>query len=65
MDPIDLLLKEWNEHKSNAVTRKDFEALQKEWDNLQRFDTIYLAVETDSAGMVAIHEIAERLGRHR
>lgn len=39
--------------------------IEEEWDNLQRFDTIYLAVETDSAGMVAIHEIAERLGRHR
>jgi len=39
--------------------------IEVEWDNLARFDTIYLAVETDSAGMSAIQDIAERLGRHR
>jgi twinkle protein len=41
------------------------EWIENEWDDLVRFDTIFLAIESDGAGMVAMHELAERLGRER
>lgn len=41
------------------------EWIESEWDELTRFDTIYLAIESDGAGMKAIHELSERLGRER
>jgi twinkle protein len=44
---------------------KMHEWIETEWDDLMRFDTIYLAIESDGAGMTAIHELVERLGRER
>ena len=44
---------------------RQHEWIETEWDDLARFDTIYLAIESDGAGMVATHELAERLGRER
>lgn len=41
------------------------EWIEHEWDELARFDTIYLAIESDGAGMKAVHELTERLGRER
>lgn len=39
--------------------------LDYEMGNLDRFDTIYLAMDNDGAGMEAIDEIIGRLGKHR
>ena len=39
--------------------------IENEFDNLSRFETIYLALDTDVAGQEAVAEIAKRLGRHR
>lgn len=39
--------------------------IDTEWENLERFDTIYLAMDSDAAGDAATHELVERLGRHR
>lgn len=36
-----------------------------EWDNLQRFDTIYLSFDDDKPGQDAVAKVASRLGRHR
>ncbi len=36
-----------------------------EWDNLQRFDTIYLNFDNDKAGQEAVAKVAERLGKSR
>ena len=36
-----------------------------EWDNLQRFDTIYLSFDDDKPGQEAVNKVALRLGRHR
>lgn len=36
-----------------------------EWENLSRFDTIYLCYDQDEAGQSCIMEVAERLGKHR
>lgn len=44
---------------------RQHEWIETEWDDLARFDTIFLAIESDGAGMTAIHELAERLGRER
>lgn len=41
------------------------EWIETEWDELARFDTIFIAIESDGAGMKAVHELAERLGRER
>ena len=35
------------------------EWIETEWDDLMRFDTIYLAIESDGAGMTAIHELVD------
>lgn len=39
--------------------------IQNEFENLQRFEKIYLALDMDKPGMDAAEEIAARLGRHR
>lgn len=39
--------------------------IENEFDNLDRFDTIYLALDMDEEGELAAREIAERLGLHR
>ncbi len=39
--------------------------VEHEYDHLARFDTIYLALDTDDAGQKATAELVERLGRDR
>jgi len=39
--------------------------IENEYDRLERFDEIYLAMDTDEPGKQAAAEIIERLGRHR
>lgn len=39
--------------------------IEYEYDRLERFDVIYLCLDTDKVGVAATNEIAERLGRHR
>lgn len=39
--------------------------IENEWENLERFDTIFLAMDADAAGDTATQELVERLGRHR
>lgn len=39
--------------------------IENEWENLERFDTIFLATDMDGPGMETTQELAERLGRHR
>lgn len=39
--------------------------VENEWENLERFDTIFLATDMDGPGMETTQELAERLGRHR
>lgn len=39
--------------------------IEVEYDNLDRFDTIYLSMDNDEAGQKAIGEIVDRLGRER
>lgn len=39
--------------------------IENEFDNLDRFETIYLALDMDDEGELAAREIAERLGMHR
>mgnify|MGYP002865395394 CR=1 FL=1 len=39
--------------------------INTEWDNLNRFETIYLNFDPDEAGQESILELPERLGRHR
>lgn len=39
--------------------------IEVEWDNLQRFDTIYLNWDNDEEGIKAVHDFARRLGYHR
>lgn len=39
--------------------------IEREYDRLARFDTIYLAMDGDAAGKKAIPEIVDRLGRER
>ena len=41
------------------------EWIENEFDNLERFDMIYLALDSDEAGQIALAEIIDRLGRHR
>ena len=36
-----------------------------EWDRLELFDMIYLALDNDSEGIAATEHIAQRIGRHR
>jgi twinkle protein len=42
-----------------------YDWITEEWDALERFDTIYLAFDTDDAGRTAAADVADRLGRHR
>jgi twinkle protein len=39
--------------------------IETEYDNLERFDTIYLCFDMDKEGRDAVHEVSERLGNHR
>lgn len=39
--------------------------IEYDWDNLQQFDTIYLAFDDDASGQKAVKEVAARLGIHR
>lgn len=39
--------------------------IESEFDRLQRFETIYLALDMDKEGDAAVEEIVARLGRHR
>jgi twinkle protein len=39
--------------------------IEREYERLERFDTIYLAMDADQAGRKAIAELVERLGRER
>lgn len=39
--------------------------IENDYDNLERFDTIILALDMDDEGEAAAREIAERLGQHR
>lgn len=39
--------------------------IENEWENLERFDTIFIAMDPDRAGQIAVQELVERLGRHR
>jgi len=41
------------------------EWIAAEWDNLDRFETIYLNFDPDEAGQAAIKDLPDRLGRHR
>ena len=36
-----------------------------EWDNLQRFDTIYISFDNDKPGQEAVAKVADRLGKAR
>lgn len=42
-----------------------YDWISDEWDNLERFDTIYIAFDMDDAGKGATAEVIDRLGRHR
>jgi twinkle protein len=39
--------------------------IEHEFDRLERFDEIFLAMDTDAEGQKAVAEIVDRLGRHR
>lgn len=39
--------------------------IQNEYDNLERFDTLYISMDMDAAGKEGCDEIVKRLGRHR
>ena len=39
--------------------------IENEWQNLERFDTIFLALDQDDAGKQTVNELVERLGRFR
>jgi twinkle protein len=39
--------------------------IESEWENLEQFDTIFLAMDADEAGNTATQDLVERLGRHR
>ena len=39
--------------------------VEVEYDNLERFDVIYLSMDMDDAGQKAVSELVERLGRER
>ncbi|MEW6429640.1 MAG: AAA family ATPase [Thermodesulfobacteriota bacterium] len=39
--------------------------IETEFENLQRFDEVFLSLDMDESGRQAAEEIAERLGRHR
>lgn len=39
--------------------------IEHEFDNLERFDVIYIAMDSDDVGRQATAEIIDRLGRHR
>lgn len=39
--------------------------IENEWENLERFDTIFLAIDWDRAGQQTVQELVDRLGRTR
>lgn len=39
--------------------------IETEWEQLERFDTIYINMDMDGPGMKSVQELADRLGRHR
>ena len=39
--------------------------VEYEWENLERFETIYLCMDMDEGGQIAVAELINRLGRHR
>lgn len=39
--------------------------IENEWEHLERFDTIYIAIDMDGPGIQTVQELAERLGRPR
>lgn len=39
--------------------------IENEWEHLERFDTIYIAIDMDGPGIQTVQELAERLGRER
>lgn len=39
--------------------------IETEWENLERFDTIFLAMDKDKTGQTATQDLVQRLGRHR
>lgn len=39
--------------------------IETEFENLDRFETIYLCLDSDDEGQIAVSEIADRLGLHR
>ena len=39
--------------------------IEAEYDNLERFDTIFVSMDNDAAGQKAVAEIVDRLGRER
>lgn len=44
---------------------KSFTWLENEYENLERFDTIYLSWDMDADGRMGVAEAVDRLGRHR
>jgi len=39
--------------------------IENEYEHLQRFDTIYISMDMDDAGVATINQLVDRLGRHR
>lgn len=39
--------------------------LESEWDNLDRFETIYICMDSDDAGRAAAKDLIDRIGSHR
>ncbi len=44
---------------------RKLEWIEFEWERLERFDTIFLAMDWDGAGQRTVQELADRLGRER
>lgn len=44
---------------------KNLDWIQYDWDNLERFDEIFLSFDMDEPGKEAVREIVKRLGMHR
>lgn len=48
-----------------AGTKDKQDWIENEWEHLERFDTIYIAIDMDGAGLQTVQELAGRLGRER
>lgn len=48
-----------------AGTGAKLDWIDYEWDNLDRFDTVYLCYDNDDAGQASIKEVVNRIGIHR